>query len=175
MTLNGAPSDISDSKKKYINDYYVSYANIVSFPDVWIINPENGNAYKAILCDGSRKDAVSKANAEDAHLVTITSEEEQVWLDEVYEGMEYWTGLKYDMGENRWEWDSGEPFSYMNWDMSDISTPRFADPNAISKDTNNYAILSRKGKWERVREKGTTRMAVIEKDKFKTKSVKDKD
>ncbi len=171
LTLNGDPSDISVSKKKYINDYYVNYANIVNFPNVWVINPENGHAYKAIRCDGSRNDAAAKAEAEDAHLVAITSEDEQVWLDVVYEGMEYWIGLKYDMDESRWEWDTGEPFSYMNWDMSDISTPGFAVPPGIPIDTNNFVIKQRKGKWERVPARSTTQMAVIEKDKFQTKSV----
>lgn len=171
LTLNGDPSDISVSKKKYINDYYVNYANIVNFPNVWVINPENGHAYKAIRCDGSRNDAAAKAEAEDAHLVSITSEAEQIWLDVVYEGMAYWVGLKYDMDESRWEWDTGEPFSYMNWDMSDIPTPGFAVPRGIPIDTNNFVVKQRKGKWERVPARTTTRMAVIEKDKFQTKSV----
>lgn len=138
---------------------------------MWVINPENGHAYKAIRCDGTRKDAATKAEAEEAHLVTITTEDEQVWLDVVFEGMQYWIGLKYDMDESRWEWDTGEPFSYMNWDMSDISTPGFAVPHGIPNSTNNFVIKQRKGKWERVRAKGTTRMAVIEKNKFNTDSI----
>ena len=169
--LNGDPSDISDAELNKINENYIPYTNIINFPNVWVINPENGHAYKAIRCDGSIKDAQAKAEAEDAHLVSITSEAEQVWLDGVYEGMEYWIGLKYDMDESRWEWDSGEPFSYMNWDMSDISTPGFAAPRGIPIDTNNFVIKQRKGKWERVPARPTTQMAVIEKDKFQTKSV----
>ena len=92
LTLNGDPSDVSDTKDKKNNEYYLLYSNIINFPNVWVINPENGHAYKAIRCDGSREDAEAKAEAEDAHLVSITSEAEQVWLDVVYEGMEYWIG-----------------------------------------------------------------------------------
>lgn len=170
LTLNGDPSDVSDTKDKYINDIYLSYSNIINFPNVWVINPENGHTYKAIRCDGSRKDAEAKAEAEDAHLVSITSEAEQVWLDVVYEGMQYWIGLKYDQDNSGWGWASGEPFSYMNWDMSDISTPGFAVPRGIPNTTNDFVIMSRKQKWERTQSIGPTQMAVIEKNRLQTKT-----
>ncbi len=168
LTLNGDSSDISDTKTFHINESYIPFKSIINFPDVWVINPENGHVYKAIRCDGTRNDAETKAEAEDAHLVSITSEAEQVWLDVVYEGMEYWIGLKYDQDDSRWEWDSGEPFSFMNWDMSDISTPGFAVPRDIPNQTNDFVTMSRKGKWERTQPVGPTRMAIIEKNKFST-------
>ena len=168
LTLNGDSSDISDTKTFHINESYIPFNSIIDFPDVWVINPENGHAYKAIRCDGTRNDAIAKAEAEDAHLVSITSETEKVWLTLVYEGMKYWIGLKYDQDDTRWEWDSGEPFSFMNWDMSDISTPGFAVPRDIPNQTNDFVIMSRKGKWERTQSLGPTRMAVIEKNKFST-------
>ncbi len=170
LTLNGDSSDISDTKTFNTNNAYIPIKNIINFPDVWVINPENGHAYKAIRCEGNRNDAVAKAEAEDAHLVSITSESEQVWLTLVYEGMKYWIGLKYDQDDTRWEWDSGEPFSYMNWDMGDISTPGFAVPRDIPNQTNDFVIMSRKGKWERTQSLGPTRMAVIEKNKFTTEA-----
>lgn len=163
LTLNGDPSELSDEEDKLINERYIEYKNMIIFPNVWVINPDNGHAYKAIRCDGSRKDAESKAEEEGAHLVAITNEEEQIWLAVVYEGMEYWIGLKYDMDDSRWEWDSGEQFSYMNWDMSDISTPGFAALRGLSVDTNNYVIMQKKGKWERVAERRTIQIAVLEK------------
>ena len=171
LTLNGVPSDLSDTKTFHINESYIPFKDIINFPNVWVINPENGHAYKAIRCDGTRNDAESKAEAEDAHLVSITSESEQVWLDVVYEGMKYWIGLKYDQDDTRWEWDSGEPFSFMNWDMSDISTPGFAVPRGIPNQTNDFVIMSRKGKWERTQSVGQTQMAVIEKHKLNTEPI----
>lgn len=121
LTLSGDPSELSDVEENKINEYHFQYTNIINFPNVWVINPENGHAYKAIWCDGSREDAEAKAEAEDAHLVSITNEAEQVWLDVVYEGMDYW----------------------------------------------------RKGKWERGPARTTTRMAVIEKGRMSTNTLKD--
>ena len=80
--------------------------------------------------------------------------------------------MKYDQDDSRWEWDSGEPFSYMNWDMSDISTPGFAVPRGLPTNTNNFVIKQRKGKWERVPAR-TTQMAVIEKGRMSTNTLKD--
>ncbi len=170
LTLNGNPSDLTDTEDNNINEYYLIYSDLINFPSVWVINPDNGHAYKAIRCDGSRKDAEAKAEAEDAHLVSITSEAEQIWLDVVYEGMQYWIGLKYDQDNSRWGWDSGEPFSYMNWDMSDISTPGFAVPRGIPNTTNDFVIMSRKQKWERTQSIGPTQMAVIERNRLQTKT-----
>ena len=121
LTLSGDPSELSDVEENKINEYHFQYTNIINFPNVWVINPENGHAYKAIQCDGSREDAEAKAEAEDAHLVSITNEAEQVWLDVVYEGMDYW----------------------------------------------------RKGKWERGLARTTTQMAVIEKGRMSTNTLKD--
>lgn len=171
LTLNGDPSELSDTEDSKINEYYLSYTDMINFPNVWVINPDNGHAYKAIRCDGSRKDAETHAEAEEAHLVTITSEQEQIWLDVVYEGMEYWIGLKYDMDDSRWEWDTGEPFSYMNWDMSDISTPGFAAPQGLPAEVYNYVIMQSDGKWERDAERRSIQIAVIEKKGLNTNTV----
>ena len=121
LTLSGDPSELSDVEENEINEYHFQYTNIINFPNVWVINPENGHAYKAIWCDGSKEDAEAKAEAEDAYLVSITNEAERVWLDVVYEGMDYW----------------------------------------------------RKGKWERGPARTTTRMAVIEKGRMSTNTLKD--
>lgn len=173
LTLNGKPSDLTDTEDNNIHEYYLRYSDIINFPTVWVINPDNGHTYKAVRCDGTLKDAEAKAEAEDAYLVSITSETEQVWLEVVYEGMEYWIGLKYDNNDSRWEWDSGELFSYMNWDMSGISTPGLAVPRDVPDQTNDFVIMSRNQMWERVRAKGTTQIAVIEKGRSSTSTIKD--
>ena len=176
LTLDGDPSDVTkpesdntNSEDRNNNTYeFMSFDDLDHFPDVWIINPENGHAYKAVQCDGTRKDAEDKAKAEGSQLVTITSEAEQVWLDVVYKDMRYWIGLKYDVKDSRWEWDTGELFSHSNWNFSDISTPGFPVPDGSEGSTKDSVIMSSEGKWERIDSAGEfgkrTLIAVIEKD-----------
>ena len=51
--------------------------------NVWVINPENGHAYKKIGCRNPN-DAIAQASKEDAHLVTINNAVEQNWLSKVF-------------------------------------------------------------------------------------------
>ena len=177
LTLNGNPSDLTDTGNvQRKSGREVSYASIMNFPNVWVVNPENGHSYKAIRFDGTRKDAQAKAEAEDAHLVTITSEDEQVWLDVVYEGMWYWIGLKYEDKRSRWEWDTGEQLSYINWKMDNISTLDFTGHRDIQGKAKDYVIMTTKGQWQRVPSEGLlgvrTQKAVIEKDGLHTNAPK---
>ena len=61
--------------------------------EVWIVNPENGHAYKKVHCE-TRDDAITQVTEEKAHLVTINNAKEQTWLSAVF-GPEFcWIGLK---------------------------------------------------------------------------------
>ena len=60
--------------------------------DVWVVNPENGHAYKRIHCE-TRDDAIAQATKEKAHLVSISDEAEQAWLEAVFGRKFYWIGL----------------------------------------------------------------------------------
>ncbi len=83
---------------------------------IWTLNPENGHAYKKILCE-SWNDAKAKAAAEDAYLVSINDEGEQKWLEARFaENLFYWIGLNTSM-----QWDSGEPLTYINWSTTEKS------------------------------------------------------
>ncbi len=82
---------------------------------VWVVNPENGHAYKRIHCD-SWEDAKTKAEAENAYLVAINDEAEQKWLEALYpQKMFFWIGLRVPKKEATWQWDNGEPLTYGNW------------------------------------------------------------
>ena len=61
--------------------------------DVWVVNPENGHAYKRIHCE-TRDDAIVQATKEKAHLVSINDEAEQAWLEAVFGHKFYWIGLR---------------------------------------------------------------------------------
>ncbi|MYB95007.1 hypothetical protein F4054_04255 [Candidatus Poribacteria bacterium] len=82
---------------------------------VWMINPENDHAYKKIACD-SWADAKAKAETEGAYLVAINDASEQKWLEAVYpEKAFFWIGLRVPEKAASWQWDSGEPLTYVNW------------------------------------------------------------
>ena len=185
LTFNGNPSDLAApplknaEKETDLSSHQINYSfsSIINFPNVWVINPENGHAYKAIRCVGGREDAQAKAEAEDAHLVTITSEAEQIWLDAVYEGMPYWIGLSYVVFGNKWQWDTGEPLEYSNWTLETLTGPAYPPgirrPPASRKDGRNYVFMSRKGFWEkedfRSGRGGNIQIAIIEKDGLRAK------
>ena len=124
LTLDGNATDLSvptpDEPQK--RRLYRSL-NIAYVPGVWIINPANGHAYKWIDCE-DREDAQAQAALEEAHLVTITNEPEQIWLEAVFGPGPYWIGLTDVAKEGEWEWDTGEPVTYTNW-IKDDEDDRF--------------------------------------------------
>ena len=82
---------------------------------VWMVNPDNGHAYKRINCN-SWEDANAKAEAENAYLVAINDAAEQKWLEAVYpENTFFWIGLRMPEKGAAWQWDNGEPLTYTNW------------------------------------------------------------
>ena len=81
----------------------------------WSVNPENGHAYKRIQCE-SWNDAIEKATAENAYLVTINNEGEQRWLEGRFgESKFYWIGLSSTQDGASWQWHNGELLTYTNW------------------------------------------------------------
>ena len=82
---------------------------------VWTVNPENDHAYRRIPCD-SWENAKAEAEAEGAYLVAINNAAEQKWLEALYpEKVFFWIGLRVPEKEASWQWDSGEPLTYVNW------------------------------------------------------------
>ena len=111
LTLNGDLTDLSDSPAENPEERRYGLPDV---PGVWIVNPENGHAYKWIACD-DWGDAQAKAADAEAHLVTITSEAEQIWLEGVFGPGPYWIGLTDVLKEGEWIWETGEPVTYTNW------------------------------------------------------------
>lgn len=201
LTLNGNATDLSapppEAPKKqrryhppYISNVrgmrVVNLANGHVYKGIWIVNPANGHAYKWIACE-DREDAQAQATVEGAHLVTITSESEQIWLEAVFRAGPYWIGLSDVAKEDEWQWETGEPVTYTNWKADDENYRFLHEPPAFLRflgvkgeerfrredpieDTRDYVIMSDRswdveiGKWQTVHPKAA-RMAILERNK----------
>ncbi len=137
--------------------------------DVWVVNPENGHAYKRVHCK-TRDDAIAQATKEKAHLVSINDEAEQVWLAAVFGHKFYWIGLSRvpttgalsKRAKKWWQWDNGDPITYANW------LPNAFFSEVLDADERDYAVMTLSdGKWYAVSPDSViwdmTGMAIIEK------------
>ena len=187
VTLNGNPADLSELSSDGPEEQRYGVPDV---PSVWIVNPTNGHAYKRIACN-DRADAQAKADDEGAHLVTITSEAEQIWLEAIFGNGPYWIGLTDMLKEGEWIWETGEPVTYTNWGEEEEENV-LDEPPALLKafgakgdrqrreeERRDYAIMSSRrdkeiGKWHQADSKGARRhgsaqMAIIEKDGTRSK------
>ncbi len=137
--------------------------------DVWVVNPENGHAYKRVHCE-TRNDAIAQATKEKAHLVSINDEAEQTWLAAVFGHKFYWIGLSRvpttgalsKRAKKWWQWDNGDPITYANW------LPNAFFSEVLDADERDYAVMTLSdGKWYAVSPGSViwdmTGMAIIEK------------
>lgn len=187
LTLNGNRSDLiqppnaeSPEKEKQYRPRYIP-----NFPGQWIMNPANGHLYKWIACDG-REDAQKQAADENAYLVTITSEQEQIWLEAMFGRVTYWIGLTDVEKEGKWQWENGERVTYTNWKKKEHDPMEDDDVLPLlsafgvkgedqrrQEDEEDYVLMSSKfdiyndnefGKWEVSDSLKDTYIAIIEKD-----------
>lgn len=125
---------------------------------VWVINPENGHAYKKIRCDNP-EDAIAQATEEGGYLVTINNEAEQNWIGKVFNANGILIGLNDIDVEGQWQWQNSEPVEYTNW-------AKF-EPDDTDNGDEDYVILSSQ-KWEDVGPKNMEwrwiKTALLEKD-----------
>lgn len=112
---------------------------------IWLVNPDNGHGYRKIQCD-SWEDAKTKAAAENAHLVAINDEAEQKWLEGLFhEKSFFWIGLSVPETDDSWQWDNGQPLTYMNWRNSEksdyINVNQSKDPFALSFHSKKWTAI----------------------------------
>ena len=138
LKLNGNPVPLSERPPPGAPSDLEAFLNP---PSVWIVNPENGHAYKRIYCDNIA-DAMDQATAENAYLVSINDHAEDEWLQGVFERETFWIGLSDTAEEGQWAWHSGEPVTYTNW--------REHDQDTGNTEIRDYVIMSGFGspRWE---------------------------
>lgn len=119
---------------------------------VWIVNPANGHAYKKITCTDWH-DAQRKAMEQDAHLVSINDQAEQIWVSVIFgeDNPLFWIGLNDVEEEGKWKWDSGEPVTFTSWsNFQSIPTP-----STITDAEKDYAVMGlHHGAWEALAQNG---------------------
>ena len=175
LTLDGNADELTDPPSENDDAEKNRYRYEPDIPNVWIVNPENGHAYRAVRCE-SREDAQTKADAEEAHLVTITNEHEQLWLEVAFGNQPFWIGLTYATFGSKWQWDTGEPLEYTNWTLAENEDDFFMRrPPGFPGMDKNFTIMSSEGQWKAIDLQGISRerarMAVIEKDGMRAKKL----
>ena len=131
---------------------------------VWVVNPENGHAYKRIGCKNVQ-DALNQAASENAYLVAINNEAEQKWLAELFGNHLFWVGLRGGGKASEQQWDNGEPLTYTSW------TPYAAFHHPLHGRKNVFVVVNLSdGKWYAIQSSHSlwrkTHMAILEKDSF---------
>ena len=83
-----------------------------------IYNQSTGHMYDIIF--GDWVTAENNAIALGGHLVTINDQAEQDWLIDTFgSNTFYWIGLNDIVSDNHYEWTSGEPVTFTNWERED--------------------------------------------------------
>ncbi|MDE0427332.1 MAG: lectin-like protein [Candidatus Poribacteria bacterium] len=130
---------------------------------VWVVNPENGHAYKEVYVEGP-EEAKALATAENAYLVSINDEMEQRWLEGLFDPAPFWIGLSDVETEGEWQWDSGEPVTYTNWSPNEIF------PDDLDDAEKDYVVKIFTGEWQAVGTESPfwriTRRAILEADEL---------
>jgi internalin A len=115
----------------------------------WIKNPATGNYY-ALTSPMSWMAAEACAQGCGAHLVTLNSWEEELWIKDVFGRDEsFWIGFNVIGREHRasnFAWSSGEPVTYTNWGPSEPNNCRGEDvahinPGDYWNDLSRYRCL----------------------------------
>ena len=108
----------------FVVTFVVAMLGVASVTPVFAVpvnNPANGHHYEFIQASGlSWTDAKNAAEAAEflgvnGHLVTITSAEENAFVDALVPSIRAWIGLTDAVTEGTFEWVTGEPVIYTNF------------------------------------------------------------
>ena len=161
LKLNGTLI-FTDTPRHIIEDQDPAPPNDPQIPDVWVVNPANGHAYKLIACEDFY-DAHLQATKNGAHLVSINDKAEHKWITDVFGHGFFWIGLNDLEKEGEWQWDGGEPVTYTAWEANEIYPEQ-----TLSDAEKDYVVTNFKGAWQATAPGSTvwimTRQAILEND-----------
>ena len=109
-------------------------------------NPANGHQYQFIDQPRTWTDAVAASSAMGGHLVTIASQQENEFAAALRTANTYtWIGATDRRSEGTWEWVTGEPFTFTNWNAG--------EPNNMGEeDFAHFEPWSPTGVWNDLRD-----------------------
>ena len=81
---------------------------------LYIRSPVNGHLY-ATTPPMSWPQAEALAASEGGHLATVRNAQESNWLNQAFGTQTTWIGLSDRAQEGTWQWTSGEPAAFFNW------------------------------------------------------------
>ncbi|MDE0087740.1 MAG: lectin-like protein [Candidatus Poribacteria bacterium] len=161
LKLNGTLI-FTDTPRHVIEAQDPTPPNDPQIPDVWVVNPANGHAYKLVACEDFY-DAHLQATKNGAHLVSINDEAEHKWITEIFGSGFFWIGLNDLKKEGEWQWDGGEPATYIPWEPNEIYPEQ-----TLSDAEKDYVVMNFKGGWQATGPESTvwimTRQAILEND-----------
>ncbi len=161
LKLNGTLI-FTDTPRHVIEAQDPTPPNDPQIPDVWVVNPTNGHAYKLIACEDFY-DAHLQATKNGAHLVSINDAAEHKWITEIFGSGFFWIGLNDLEKEGEWQWDGGEPAAYIPWEPNEIYPEE-----TLSDAEKDYVVMNFKGGWQATGPESTvwimTRQAILEND-----------
>ncbi|MFX0206445.1 MAG: right-handed parallel beta-helix repeat-containing protein, partial [Candidatus Hodarchaeota archaeon] len=100
----------------------------------------DGHEYQLIKTSRTWNDAKTDCEAQGGHLVTITSQEENNFVQNLARGDSIWIGLTDETIEGEWQWVTGEPLTYTNWNGG--------EPNDYGGE--DYTEMQEDGLWNDV-------------------------
>ncbi len=161
LKLNGTLI-FTDTPRHVIEAQDSTPPNDPQIPDMWVVNPTNSHAYKLIACEDFY-DAHLQATKNGAHLVSINDEAEHKWISEIFGNGFFWIGLNDLEKEGEWQWDGGEPATYIPWEPNEIYPEQ-----TLSDADKDYVVMNFKGAWQATGPESTvwimTRQAILEND-----------
>ena len=84
-----------------------------------VVNPSNGHRYQRIDTPMGWHEAQANCEAMNAHLVTISSAEENSFVYETFDDGDqqhtWWIGATDEGNEGTWRWVTGEPWNFEFW------------------------------------------------------------
>lgn len=118
------------------------FCNNVVFADSDIVrNPDNGHLYQRIDTPMTWTDANNYCDGLGGYLATITSSAENEFIYNEIHILDFhtWLGGTDAVQEGTWEWITGEPWVYENWDTF--------EPNDPSMGGEDYLEIRTTGFW----------------------------
>lgn len=138
-----------------------SKASRSDIPESALVNPQNGHSYLVYPDSLNWVDAKVFCQSLGGHLVTISDEQEQEFVEQLAqtcsERTNFWLGGYYDPDTDTWKWVDGTPFTYTNWDSWDNGGIELSQPDnhtgnewyiRFGKSDQNYETwVEHAGRW----------------------------